>query len=190
MKNKNTILICVSLLLMISCKTAEFGFDTFDICGMIYDFSGRPVPFYNISLGNKLKITTDINGRFVFPKVPAGKYTIIGSKKGYEVFIDDIIINDGRQIIYIRTSSQEQLLEMIDDALSRNDINEAEKILERAFRIDHNNIEMLFYSAVVNYRRKNYEKAVYFLEYAKNLGFRDIYIDKFLKSLKEIQNDV
>jgi len=188
MNKKYILLICISIML-VSCKTAEFGFKTVDISGMIYDFSNRPVPFYNISLGNKYFSSTDINGRFILHKIPEGTYTIIGSKSGYEIYIDEILINDNRQIIYIRIPSQKQLLEMADVALTRNDFTAAEKTLERAFQINHNNIEMLLYFAAVKYRQNDYDRAIFFLEYAQRFDSKDIYINKFLNNLREIKNE-
>ena len=189
MNKKNILLICVSILSIVSCKTAEFGFKTVDISGMIYDFSNRPVQFFDISLGNKYKSSTDINGRFIFHGIPVGNYTIIGSKRGYEIYIDNILVDDNRQIIYIRIPSQKQLLELADEALTANDFTAAEKILERTYQIDHNNFEMLLYFAAVKYRQNDYKKAIFFLEKARQLGSKDIYIEKFLNTLKEKIND-
>ena len=190
MSKRYILMICMSTVLIVSCKTAEFGFKTVDINGMIYDFSNRPIPFFDISLGNKYKSRTDINGRFVLPAVPAGEYAIIGNKKGYETYIDEINVNDSRQIIYIRVPSQKQLLEMADEALAENDFANAEEILGRAFQIDQNSIETLLYFAAVKYRQKDYEKAVSFLEHAQSLGSKDVFIEKFLNALKEIQNGI
>ena len=190
MNKKNILLICISVLMAVSCKTAEFGCKIIDISGMIYDFSNRPISFYNVSLGKKYNSATDINGRFIIPKVPAGEYTIVGSKKGYEKYTDEININDSRQIIYIRVPSQKQLLEMADNALTENDFASAEEILQKAYQIDQNNMEMLLYFAAVKYRQNEYEKAIFFLESAQSLGSKDNYIGNFLNMLKEKQNEI
>ncbi|MCL2243641.1 MAG: carboxypeptidase-like regulatory domain-containing protein [Treponema sp.] len=187
---KNKIILIIIIFLASSCKTAEFGYKTVDISGMIYDFSNKPVPFYNISLGKKYKSSTDINGRFIFQKVPAGNYSITGNKLGYETHADEINIIDNRQIIYIRVPSQKQLLDIADEALTRNDLQSAEEMLERAFLIERNNIEMLIYFAAVKYRQNNYERAVFYLENAQKLGSKDIYIEKFLNKIKELQNEM
>ena len=188
MNNKRVILACFSALLAVSCKTALFGYKVVDINGMIYDFSNRPIPYCDISLGEKYNSITDINGRFTVSKVPLGKYTIIGSKKGFETYVGEIFINDNKQIIYIRIPSQSQLLEKVEGALTDNDFTVAEEILERAYRIDQNNIEVLFYYATVAFRQHEYDRAIAFLETAKRLGSKDIYVDKFLAVLKEIKN--
>ena len=173
---------------VISCKTAEFGFKLIDINGMVYDFSNRPVAYCDISLGGKYTSNTDINGRFSLPKVPAGTYTITGCKEAFENYSDEIIIKDRGQIIYIRMPSQNQLLNLADEALSANKLASAEEALERAYRIDQNNTEMLFYYAAVKFRQREYDSAVYFLESARTLGSKDVYIDKFLIAIKEVQD--
>jgi len=176
-------------LLALSCKTTEFGFKVININGMVYDFSNRPVPNYEISLGRKYKGSTDINGRFTLPRVPVGVYAISGHKNGYENYLEEVIVKDRGQIIYIRVPSQNQLLNMVDDALASNNFAVAGEMAERAFQIDGNNIETLFYNAAVSFRQQQFEKAVFFLELATDLGSKDFYIDKFLSILREKQNE-
>jgi len=188
--NKKYFILVISFtVILISCITTGFGSKIVDINGMIYDFSNRLVNNCSISMGKKYSGSTDINGRFSLSKVPFGKYTITVSKKGYETYEDEIEIINKNQIVYIRIPSQKQLLELVDEALTGNDLSTAEKLLERAYLIDQKNIEMLFYYATVKFRRQDYERAIFFLETAKRLGSRDIYIEKFLDILKEAQND-
>ena len=189
MSYKSFAALLLSTLVFWSCKTAELGFKVIDVNGMIYDFSNRPVPACSISLGSKFKGTTDINGRFTLAKVPVGNYSIAGQKKGFEPYHDELLIKDKGQIIYIHIPSQNQLLDLVDAALAKNDFVTAGELVERAFHIDHNNIEMLFYYATIQFRLKAYDKAAAFLETAKNLGSQDVYIDQFLSVLKESQNE-
>ena len=170
-----------------SCTTADLGIKLVDISGMVYDFSNRPVPNYEISLGKIFKGSTDINGRFTLPKVPLGTYKIAGSKNGFENYFDEVIVKGRGQIIYIRIPSQNQLLNLVEDALVANDFILAEEMAERAYQIDKNNIEMLFYYATVSFRQRRYTNAIVFLESAINLGSKDLYVEKFLNLLKELQ---
>ena len=175
------------LLLAASCKTTEFGFRVIDVNGMVYDFSNRPVPYCEVTLGKNYKSSTDINGRFSLPKVPAGTYIITGAKKGFESYSEEVTVKDRGQIIYFRMPSQGQLLTLVDEALSKNDLDTAGEMAERAYRIDYKNIEMLFYCATVRFRQNDYAEAIVFLEIAKSLGSKDSYIDKFLTILKELR---
>jgi thioredoxin-like negative regulator of GroEL len=189
MKYHLHVVLLLPALLFLSCKTAEFGFKVIDVNGMIYDFSNRPVPACSIALGSKYKSTTDINGRFTLSKIPVGNYTITGQKKGFEPYVDELSIKDKGQIIYIRIPSQIQLLDLADQALTKNDLEAAREMAERAYQIDNNNIETLFYCATVQFRLNAFDTAAAFLEAAKNLGSKDIYIDQFLSLLKESQNE-
>jgi len=183
------LLICFfAALILVSCKTAEFGFKVIDLHGMVYDFSNRPVANCEISLGKRHNTVTDINGRFTLPKVPIGTYTLTGHRRGFEIYTDEVIVKDRGQIIYFRIPSQNQLLDLIDDALSSNNLVLAEELAERAYQIDKTSIEMLFYYATVKFRQEEYFLATNFLEAARSLGSRDLFIDRFLTILKELQN--
>jgi hypothetical protein len=170
----------------VTCKTAEFGYRVFDVNGMIYDFSNRPVAYCDISLGGKgLNSTSDINGRFSIRGVPVGNYALTVQKDGYEKYSEVFFIKQSGQIIYVRIPSQNQLLDLVDEALTANNFILAEEMAERAYRIEPNNIEALFYFATVKYRRRDYDGALKYLEAACDLGSKDPYIDKFIALLKE-----
>jgi len=179
----------IASLLAFSCKTAEFGYKVFDINGMVYDFSNRPLANCEISLGSKgLNSTSDINGRFSIPRVPIGSYTLTVSKDGYEKYSEVFFIRQRGQIIYVRLPSQNQLIDLVDEALSANNIPLAEELAERAWRIDPNNIETLFYYATVKFRQRDYDGAMDFLEAALSLGSKDPYVAKFMTLLKEVRD--
>jgi len=173
---------------VVSCRTAELGFKVFDISGMIYDFSNRPIAHCEVSLSRNLKSSTDINGRFTLHKVPPGKYILTGIKKGFEYYSEEVTIKDAGQIIYVRMPSQYQLLNLVDESLSANDFTSAEEFAGRAYQIDKSNLEMLFYYATVKFRQNELVKAIDFLKEAGSLGSKDIYVEKFLNALKEMQN--
>ena len=187
MSKKKIVLIytLLSVILMASCKTTEWGVKSSDISGMIYDFSNRPVPHCNVSMGWRYKTTTDINGRFVLSKVSFGTYNITGYKEGFETYTEKIVIHGPGEIIYMRIPSQSQLLNIVDEALTVNNLNLAEEIAERAYKINKNSTEMLFYYATIKFRQREYEMAIAYLEIAKYLGSRDQYTEKFLSLLKE-----
>jgi tetratricopeptide (TPR) repeat protein len=189
-KNQGILIFAVFIVsLFFSCKTAEFGFKVTNISGMVYDFSNRPVSNYEVVLGKWYSGSTDINGRFTLSKVPLGSYKLRGSKKGFEDYAGEVNIKDKGQIIYIRIPSQNQLLAMVDEALAANNFILAEEIAERAYQIDRNNIEMLFYYAAVLFRQNNLERAASFLEDAVNLGSKDHYVHKFLAVIRRMLDE-
>ncbi|MCL2209671.1 MAG: carboxypeptidase regulatory-like domain-containing protein [Treponema sp.] len=189
MNSKSIIIAGFAFLLSASCKTTEFDYKVFDVNGMIYDFSNRPIPYCEITLGKRYNGSTDINGRFTLPKVPTGKYLITVTKSSFETYTDYINIIDRNQIIYIRIPSLNQLLEMVDDSLTKKNLFDAEEIIKRAYLIDQNNIEMLFYYATIKYQQQKHDEAIGFLITAKNLGSKDEYIEKFLSILRGLINE-
>ena len=187
--NRGTVfLLLIISFTAVSCKTAEFGHKVIDLHGMVYDFSNRPVANCEVSLGRKYKSVTDINGRFTMPKVPVGTYILTGHKAGFENYTDEVAVRDRGQIIYFRMPSQNQLLDLVDEALSANNLTLAEELAEQAYKIDKSNTEMLFYYATVKFRQRDYIRAILFLGTAKNLGSKDLFVDKFLTLLWELQD--
>jgi len=188
MNRKLFFVILLVITLMISCKTTGFNSKSIDINGMVYDFSNRPVAHCEIYLGKWSKVISDINGRFSFPKVSPGTYLLRVEKKGFEQYSEEIIVRDQGQIIYLRLPSQKQLLDLLDEALTANDLVFAAELANRAYLIDKNSIEMLFYYATVIFKKGEYPEAANYLQIAKNLGSKDKFIDKFLEDLRRLQN--
>ena len=191
MKKRQRVLFVLMFIMFsaVSCKTAEFGYKVFDINGMVYDFSNRPVAYCDISLGIRgLTGVSDINGRFSISRVPMGNHTLTVYKEGFEKYSEDFLFKQRGQIIYVRLPSQSQLLDLADEALTANNFLLAEEMAERARQIDPDNIETLFYFATVKFKLRDYNGALSLLETALNLGSKNPYIDKFMTRLKEIQD--
>ncbi len=61
--------------------------------------SGDPLPGANVYLeGTTLGATTDLNGRFVIPLVPAGQYKLVVRYIGYESKTLDISVEEGQEL--------------------------------------------------------------------------------------------
>jgi len=178
----------LTLLALVSCRTTGVSGNTININGMVYDFDNRPVPYCEIQMGWWHKGVTDINGRFILPNVHAGVYPVKVTRSGYETYTEEITAKDNGLIIYLRIPSQAQLLNLADQALTANDYAAAEDLADRAYQIDKKSAEALFYRATVKFRQSEYEKAISILEDAVALGIKDIYIEKFINTLKELIN--
>jgi hypothetical protein len=150
---------------------------------MVYDFENKPVSQYIIRLGRRTPVSTDITGRFFFSKVKPGIYKITGKKDGYETYDGEITINDQRQIVYFRVPNRPQLIDLADDALARNQIGEAESYITRAENIGEATTELIFYSAIISFRKKEYQEAIRKLKTAIINGTRDEYTLRFLEEL-------
>lgn len=175
-----------------SCKTAEFGHKTLDVNGMIYDFENRPVSNYTIAIGEEEKYSsvTDINGRFLIPKVPYGSHSLHGEKFGYESYQGEILINDRGQIVYVRIPSFRQLLDLADEAISGNDFATAEEFLNRARTTGQINAELVLYEAILEFRQGKYDAASGRIRAAMDAGMNDKYLEIFLNDILRIWEEM
>jgi len=185
MINKINKLVRILFLLVFinSCKTAEFGFQSIDTNGMVYDFENRPLAGYEVRIG-KYHAVSDITGRFLITKIPSGKYEIYGTKLGYESYTGTMTVGDIKQIVYIRVPSEKQLLDLVDTALTDNKIEEAETFLRRAKNTGVTNTEMQLFEAIVLFRKNDVKGAIKLLEDMKKSGINDKYVILFLDELK------
>ena len=90
------LLVCLFLgSLSLSAQSAKQG-----ISGILLDADQKiPLPNVSIELLNfyPIKIVqTDIDGRFVIPDLPSGKYKLLFQKKGYEDFLIDVRVVAGQ----------------------------------------------------------------------------------------------
>jgi hypothetical protein len=154
---------------------------------MAYDFENRPLTQYVVTLSGRTPVATDINGRFFFPDVKPGTYTLTGQKEDYESYEGEIVVSDRRQIVYFRVPNRTQLIDLADGALSRNRIDEAESYMRRAETIGEPTTEVLFYLAVVLFRQGRYQEATDRLQLAASRGGRDPYVMRFLDDLTALQ---
>jgi hypothetical protein len=165
------------------CKSSPYGKVAVGLNGMAYDFENRPLSQYLVTLSGRATAATDINGRFFFPGVKPGSYTLSGEKEGYESYGAAITVSDRRQIVYLRVPNRSQLIALADEALSRNRIGEAESYMRRAENIGEPTTEVLFYAAVVFFRQGQYQEAADRLRIAVSRGARDPYVTRFLDDL-------
>lgn len=181
-------LFAIALVLATGCKTAEFGPASVDINGMVYDFSNRPVPDYKVYIGER-ETVTDVSGRFSLRKVPVGKYSVIGAKKGYESYSGETSITGKGQIVYVRIPSEKQLLDLVDSSLANNDIPKAASYVTRAANTGAVTNECKFYSAVVLFRQCKYREAGIILEDLIESGWDDSYVRSFYEDVSTMRGE-
>src|SRR5262245_32008912 len=70
------------------------------ISGNVFDSKdNKPLPGANVVLkGTKLGASTDLNGKFVIPIVPAGRYELVITYIGYQSKTIDIVVDEGREL--------------------------------------------------------------------------------------------
>ncbi|MEO1515124.1 MAG: TonB-dependent receptor [Bacteroidota bacterium] len=76
--------------------------------GNVYDKdSGEPIIYGTVQLqGTTMGASTDLNGFFTMPKVPAGKYTLVATYIGYDSVAVDIEVKENT-IVYRRLNMSE-----------------------------------------------------------------------------------
>jgi len=97
--------------------------------GMIHDYDNRPVAGYLVSVDDKEKAYTDINGRFTVPDLALGTHTLSGEGKDHGPYAQTVEFADRTQIIYLRIPSNRFLYAQIDRQLSDGEYGPAQKTL-------------------------------------------------------------
>jgi hypothetical protein len=70
--------------------------------------SGEPLPGANVFLqGTKLGASSDLNGRFVIPIVPAGRYKLVVRYIGYQTKTVDIVVGEDQELKEVITMESE-----------------------------------------------------------------------------------
>src|SRR5262245_35540989 len=80
----------------------SFAQSTGVISGGVQDSTGAFVPGANVSAilqqtSQRFETSTDDQGRFIFPRLPAGNYLVEAGRKGFRQFVSEIIRLDADQ---------------------------------------------------------------------------------------------
>lgn len=90
----------LSLLIMLFLTSSLYAASSGKISGQVKAAdTGEPLPGANVFLeGTKLGSSTDLNGRFVIPSVPMGKYKLKITYIGYQSKSIDISVEEGQEL--------------------------------------------------------------------------------------------
>jgi len=156
--------------IILSCRTNKLDDSVFTmkemhnsktapLIGIVYTMNKKPCSGAEVAIYKTADLTdtktkpyvtvkTDISGRFLIPDVSKGKHKIAITKKGFEEgkIIFDFV--DETQVFYIQMTSLETLLDDAEKSLEKRNMNEAEKLIERALAVDNRSIEALYLKAV------------------------------------------
>lgn len=157
-------------LFFLSCTSVPFSGKT-DVHGMVYDFENEPIEGYSFYLEDKLVAITDVTGRFSITDLSAGTYTITGLSDDYENYTEVFTLFDKKQILYIRTPSMIQLLDLADQALAENNLIDTKNYIDRIFLQWPNNISTSFYRAVLHLRNDEITEALVLLHDLEKNGY-------------------
>jgi TonB-dependent receptor len=100
-KRYNKILFILSILLITASQLYAAG----RVTGYVFDSQyNEPLPGANVYLdGTRLGASTDLNGKYLLPQVPAGSYTMVITYIGYQEKRVDITVADNQELQEIIT---------------------------------------------------------------------------------------
>ncbi len=177
------------MLLLLTCQTqgplALKKFEQAPLNGMVYDYDSRPVSNVTVVLDEKWKIETDINGRFCFPLVEPGDYTLELEKEGYEPLELTFHFHSRTQVFYIKIISLDQLSRRIETAVSNRKWKESDTLIERALKIEPDNPIVHYLKAFLELKKGNFESAAETLLAILDSGHNDLVILLSLADLYE-----
>ena len=178
-------------LLLTSCASVEkakkdpLNFDAAPLYGMVYDLQSQPVAGLSIKIDGKNTVVSDAMGRFAIPDLTRGKHFVQAEKEGFES-IDIAVSFDSRsQILYLKMSSAQSLVDLAEKALDESRTDDALAYLDRARAVDDPEYRGMegFLRAVVLLRMGRPADAASVLEALIAAGDRDLAIGRFLLKL-------
>jgi tetratricopeptide (TPR) repeat protein len=136
--------------------------------GMVYNEERMPVQDVAIAFmdHDKERATTktDVHGRFVLPDVPFGKVTIKLTKESFEALSWSFSFESPTQIVYAKMIDLSELLDDSADAIQKRDWATTKACLDRAMKIEPDNVIAQYLDAQMLSRQGNVERAVEILE--------------------------
>ena len=156
-----------SLLLIItlvsSCKSVDDGgfsqFDEAPLFGMIYDSKSSPVVGAMVVLDDEKSVKTDINGRVLFSSVSRGEHSVVINKEGFEEARIELNFSNRDQVLYSTLISLHNILDNLEGYLQTNKMTEAKSFLDRASKIDSDDIRFRYLNVVYLSESKEYTEA-------------------------------
>ncbi|MCK5671908.1 MAG: carboxypeptidase regulatory-like domain-containing protein [Spirochaetales bacterium] len=156
-----------SLLLIItlvsSCKSVDDGgfsqFDEAPLFGMIYDLESSPVTGVVVVLDDEKSSQTDINGRVLFGAVSRGEHSVVITKEGFEETRMVLNFSNRDQVLYSTLIPLQNILDNLESYLQFGKMTEAKSFLERAEKINSDDIRYMYLNVVYLTEVKEYSEA-------------------------------
>jgi len=166
MKNLFRLAVVLPLMLVFSCKTTTVvdDFSSFKeaiLTGMVYNSNSIPCVGAVLRVDDKKEAyTADINGRFVIPNLKRGEHLIHVSKDNHEPELVELDFSDRRQVLYVRLTSNESLLNWAEEALDELRWDEAKDFIMRSLAVEPENAHALTLLGALYYRTGRFEDSL------------------------------
>lgn len=194
LRKVNLIILISFIFLVASCTTGKKTVVQKQVLrGMIYDLDNTPVGSAELTLTSPddLKfsrtVLSDMTGRFDFGELYPGTYILTGFATGYEDINENFVFMDSRQILYVRTASNTQLLEKAYEALTENKFEEASAFIKRAESLNHSDRRTLFYEALIEFEKGNIEESLRILFSLEKKDASDIAVLLFIADIYQYE---
>ena len=156
-----------SLLLIItlvsSCRSVDDGgfsqFSEAPLFGMIYDSESSPVVGAMVVLDDEKSVKTDINGRVLFSEVSRGEHSVVITKEGFEETRMVLNFSNRDQVLYSTLISMQNILDNLESSMQIGKITDAKSFLDRASKINSDDIRLRYLDVVYLVESKEYTEA-------------------------------
>lgn len=142
------LLFLLSLIFFSCSSTPEKKIDSVYV--MVYDYDNSTVMDAKVFVNDKFLGCTDIYGRFMFAPSATKEYDVRVEKKGYETLSMTSKLQAG-MVLYFKIGSGKYYAERAEEALDKNDLNEASKMIEKSIEIEDRK-DWKFLQEIINRR--------------------------------------
>lgn len=147
-----------------SCKSVDNGsfsqFTEAPLFGMIYDSESSPLVGATVVLDDQKSFQTDINGRVLFSAISQGDHSVVISKEGFEETRMVLNFSNRDQVLYTTLISLYNILNNLESSLQTGKLTEAKSFLDRALKIDSEDIRFKYLHVIYLSEVKEYERAL------------------------------
>ncbi len=172
----------------LGCRTVgqdPLDFDRAPLFGMIYDADNQPVSAAQVIVDGKAGPQSDLNRRFVLPALKRGAHGIRVEKEGYEPISADLQFLNRSQVLYLKMSSLEQILEAVEEAIEAAEWSKAKETLRRAEKLNPRNLVYRYLTAILAFKTGGLETSARILKDLLKDGYREPFVFLFLADLYE-----
>ncbi|WP_020614486.1 carboxypeptidase regulatory-like domain-containing protein [Sediminispirochaeta bajacaliforniensis] len=179
----------ISLIALSGCSsTAKPVAESFpaNLMGIIFDDYNNPVEGASVILeGREVPYNSDIDGRFLLPKLNARSYSLTITKKGFETKHIDFDFFDPKQVLYLKLSSLTFFKEEIESGIAAKDWEKAATFIDKAMLVDNSDPVLLYLVSIYQFYMKEYDACAKTLSDIQKEGYTSSAIRKLEKKLEE-----
>ncbi len=155
------------------CRSVRKEFVSADLWGVVYDMDGQSVAQVKVTevvekdntRKEKLLAVSDVDGRFIIPRLDYGEHVFEFEAEGYEKHRGSIYFSKRGQILHTRLYTYYQLRRDLEDAITMEEWKEAEVFVERLSTMKQSSErEIVYYHAVILYKQGEYVQAANVLQ--------------------------